>query len=102
MFGLADLFEPIEGSIVDSLSYIEAKVEAGVIGTSKYQHELILFVLYLRNPQFWVFAFQIVRIDERSLMPEKLLTGDKMLREKPDSFLLYDLFVLVIDGVPKL
>lgn len=102
MLGLADLFEPIKGSIVDSLSYVEAKVKASMIGASKYQHELILFVLYLRNPQLRVFAFQIVRIDECSLMPEKLLTGDKMLREKPDSFLLYNFFVLVIDGVPKL
>lgn len=81
MLGLADLFEPIESSIVDRLSYVETKVEASVIGASEDQHELILFVLYLRNPQFWVLAFQVVRIDKCSLMPEKLLARDEMFRE---------------------
>ena len=102
MLGLADLLEPIKGSIVDCLCNIEAKVEASVIGASKDQHELILLVLYLRYSQFWVLAFQIVRIDERGLMPKELLTRGGVLREKSYSFFLDDLFVLVIDRIPKL
>ena len=102
MLGLANLLEPIKGSIVDCLCNIEAKVEASVIGASKDQHELILLVLYLRYSQFWVLAFQIVRIDERGLMPKELLTRGGVLREKSYSFFLDDLFVLVIDRIPKL
>lgn len=74
MFGLADLFEPIKSGIIDCLGNVKAEVEASVIGSSKDQHELILLVFYLGNSQLGVFAFEIVGIDERGLMPEKLLT----------------------------
>lgn len=55
-----------------------------------------------RNPQFWILTLQIIWIYESSLMSKKLLTRYEMLREKPDCFLLNDLLVLVINGVPKL
>lgn len=74
MLGLADLFEPIKGSIVDCLSNVKAEIEASMIRSSKDEHELILLMFCLGNSQFWVFAFEIIWIDEGGLMSEKLLT----------------------------
>lgn len=100
--GLDQLSQPIHSAVVDCLRDVEAEVEAGVVRPPQHRDDRVLGVLGLAYPELRVLLLEVVRVYQRSLVPEVLLARTEVLREESRRLLLQDLFVLVVDRIPKL
>lgn len=93
--------KPRKCGIVDGLCYVVAEVEATVIAASKDQHELSGMLFDLGDAQLRKRAFEKIRIDEGSLVPEVLAAFAELLREVAFSLTLKQFSLSLRNAVPK-
>ena len=95
------LSQPITCSIVDRLGNIKTKVKSAMVRSSENSDNLMLSMLSLWYSKLRKSLFKIVGINESCFMSQKLLTRTEVFREQLLGLSLNNLFILVVDSIPK-
>lgn len=95
------LLQPINCSIIDSLSDIKTTIKPTMIRPSKHDHYLPCPMLYSTNFHLWVFSFQELRFYKKSFMSKKLGTLTWLLFIVLSSLLLQEMAVLLGYWIPN-
>lgn len=96
------MIKPANCGVIDRLSNVEPEVETAVVATAEHQHELSGLVLGLADLEVGVFLDDVVRVEERGLVPEVLAALAEVLGEEGLGLALEDVRLVDWDAVPKL
>lgn len=100
-FSVNYLSKPISGAVIDGFGDVEPKVEPRVICSTKNGHNFMLLMFYFAYSELGILLFEVVRVYEGSLVPEKLFAGTVVLGKQPSYLFLDDVSVIIANCVPK-